>query len=293
MGTIEKIIKKGLVEGQIAEVYPVTSTKAVYDENNERLDHILEASDEKLSELESEVSQLGQEVNKKEDKQKIFNNLVIQTLHNYAYDDGSGLGFEYPGYQSSEKVAYISDGVLGRSFTEALFYDKNDNYLGHSASLVSPYPNTEKVAFFYGSGINVADYITYVSKSNNTAQIEQEINGIKIKSFAFTTPAFYDGKTYDDGAGVLIDYPGRAATGKMPYITNGVLECVMFSDVLFWDKNFIYLGRADGIVSPYSEAAYIAFNVTSVGDNPRYCSPQSLENKINLSKIEMNKPLVI
>ena len=55
MGTIEKIIKKGLVEGQIVEVYPVTSTKAVYDENNERLDHILEASDEKLSELESEV----------------------------------------------------------------------------------------------------------------------------------------------------------------------------------------------------------------------------------------------
>ena len=55
MGTIEKIIKKGLVEGQIAEVYPVTSTKAVYDENNERLDHILEASDEKLSELKSEV----------------------------------------------------------------------------------------------------------------------------------------------------------------------------------------------------------------------------------------------
>ena len=55
MGTIEKIIKKGLVEGQIAEVYPVTSTKAVYDGNNERLDHILEASDEKLSKLESEV----------------------------------------------------------------------------------------------------------------------------------------------------------------------------------------------------------------------------------------------
>ena len=55
MGTIEKIIKKGLVEGQTTDIYPVTSTKAVYDENNERLDHILEASDGKLSELESEV----------------------------------------------------------------------------------------------------------------------------------------------------------------------------------------------------------------------------------------------
>ena len=41
MGKIEKIIKKGSVEGQTAEVYPVTSTKAVYDENNKRLDNII------------------------------------------------------------------------------------------------------------------------------------------------------------------------------------------------------------------------------------------------------------
>ena len=41
MGKIEKIIKKGSVEGQTTEVYPVTSTKAVYDENNKRLDNII------------------------------------------------------------------------------------------------------------------------------------------------------------------------------------------------------------------------------------------------------------
>ena len=55
MGKIEKIIKKGLVEGQTTEIYPITSTKAIYDENNERLDKILEASQEKLTELESEA----------------------------------------------------------------------------------------------------------------------------------------------------------------------------------------------------------------------------------------------
>lgn len=41
MGKIEKILKKGPVEGQTTEVYPVTSTKAVYDENNKRLDTII------------------------------------------------------------------------------------------------------------------------------------------------------------------------------------------------------------------------------------------------------------
>lgn len=55
MGKIEKIIKKGSVEGQTTEIYPITSTKAIYDENNKRLDKILEASQEKLTELESEA----------------------------------------------------------------------------------------------------------------------------------------------------------------------------------------------------------------------------------------------
>ena len=54
MGKIKKILENELVGGtQTNDVYPVTSIKAIYDENNERLDHILEASNEKLTELES------------------------------------------------------------------------------------------------------------------------------------------------------------------------------------------------------------------------------------------------
>ena len=42
MGKIKKILETELVGGtQSTDVYPVTSTKAVYDENNERLDNIL------------------------------------------------------------------------------------------------------------------------------------------------------------------------------------------------------------------------------------------------------------
>ena len=56
MGKIKKILENELVGGtQTTDIYPVTSTKAVYDENNERLDKILEASQEKLTELESEA----------------------------------------------------------------------------------------------------------------------------------------------------------------------------------------------------------------------------------------------
>lgn len=55
MGKIKKILENELGGTQTTDVYPVTSTKAVYDENNERLDKILEASQEKLTELESEA----------------------------------------------------------------------------------------------------------------------------------------------------------------------------------------------------------------------------------------------
>lgn len=42
MGKIKKILENELVGGtQTTDVYSVTSVKAVYDENNERLDHIL------------------------------------------------------------------------------------------------------------------------------------------------------------------------------------------------------------------------------------------------------------
>lgn len=42
MGKIKKILENELVGGtQTTDVYPVTAIKAVYDEDNERLDHIL------------------------------------------------------------------------------------------------------------------------------------------------------------------------------------------------------------------------------------------------------------
>lgn len=48
MGKIGKILEKGPVEGQTTEVYPVTSTKAVYDENNKRLDNIITGLQESI-----------------------------------------------------------------------------------------------------------------------------------------------------------------------------------------------------------------------------------------------------
>ena len=54
MGKIKKILETELVGGtQSTDVYPVTSTKAVYDENNVRLDTILKPATKEAAGLMS------------------------------------------------------------------------------------------------------------------------------------------------------------------------------------------------------------------------------------------------
>lgn len=57
MGKIKKILEKELGSTQSVEVYPVTSIEAVYDENNERLDNIINRkNNETQKELKAEVT---------------------------------------------------------------------------------------------------------------------------------------------------------------------------------------------------------------------------------------------
>lgn len=68
MGKIKKILENELAGGtQTTDVYPVTSTKAVYDENNKRLDEILSASTETINGVTNQVTELAKEVDGKQD----------------------------------------------------------------------------------------------------------------------------------------------------------------------------------------------------------------------------------
>lgn len=59
MGKIKKILENELAGGtQTTDVYPVTSTKAVYDANNKRLDEILSASTEAIDGVTNQVTEL-------------------------------------------------------------------------------------------------------------------------------------------------------------------------------------------------------------------------------------------
>ena len=57
MGKIKKIVEKKLESTQSVEVYPITSIEAVYDENNERLDNIINRKNKEIQkDLEAEVT---------------------------------------------------------------------------------------------------------------------------------------------------------------------------------------------------------------------------------------------
>lgn len=63
MGKIKKILENELAGGtQTTDVYPVTSTKAVYDANNKRLDEILSASTEAINGVTNKVTELDGKV---------------------------------------------------------------------------------------------------------------------------------------------------------------------------------------------------------------------------------------
>lgn len=83
MGKIKKILENELIGGtQSTEVYPVTSTKAVYGENNKRLDNIIKELDSKVSTQLPAIEEAKNEAlnNIKENEQSAITNFNSQRV---------------------------------------------------------------------------------------------------------------------------------------------------------------------------------------------------------------------
>lgn len=104
MGKIKKILEKELGSTQSVEVYPVTSIEAVYDENNERLDNIIDRKDNEIkAELKNEVVRLDKKIDDKTSKINLPDDEDITSVDNllkfankdYSPTTYSGLGRVY------------------------------------------------------------------------------------------------------------------------------------------------------------------------------------------------------
>lgn len=106
MGKIKKILETELVgDTQSTDVYPVTSTKAVYDENNVRLDTILKPATKEATGLMSS-----------EDKNKIDNYVGtrlnvpnITYVHPELQEEYTSIGYEGIKYTNGDYTFNVSN----------------------------------------------------------------------------------------------------------------------------------------------------------------------------------------
>lgn len=84
MGKIKKIVDStSFGDSQYIDIYPVTSTKAVYNENNKRLDNILEESQNKLTELGQQVSGIRFDVDGQNQEIADFKETITNQVDNF------------------------------------------------------------------------------------------------------------------------------------------------------------------------------------------------------------------
>ena len=161
MGKIKKILEKELIGGtQSTDVYPVTSTKAVYDENNVRLDTILKPATKEAAGLMSP-----------EDKKNIDDRL----------SKSQGGEIKKPivvtNDDSDYKTIINPDGSI---------YVFSKNYNGNIFNII---PNGLNINISANNGvgtINIHDIVKLVSKSHKEPIYDANYNTFTASGFKLT-----------------------------------------------------------------------------------------------------------
>lgn len=221
MGKIEKILKKGPVEGQTTEVYPVTSTKAVYDENNKRLDNIITGLQESVYlntpipiSTDNTTESMAQNVENIADYVKKAKAAGIADVNGMAVtclidNDCSGVGYFYP---ENEGGPYSIFGVIPTDDLSVCYifrvfsgtYEENSVLVDGSSSIVTSNmlvqgarrpiiltPNTTEIDEETYQKL-LSDDVDVVFKTNNNTILsllskeEASLNGKDALMFIFT-----------------------------------------------------------------------------------------------------------
>ena len=143
MGKIKKILENELAGGtQTTDVYPVTSTKAVYDANNKRLDEILSASTEAINGVTNQVTELEQRIGDiKIDKS--LNTDSVQKLCDVNIKSGQEFSFVVDGAFSANRIMLAADNSLSNRIQDYIVK-------GKLYTIVAQFDITEIYGFFSG-----------------------------------------------------------------------------------------------------------------------------------------------
>lgn len=215
MGKIKKILENELVGGtQTTDIYPVTSIKAVYDENNERLDHILSrrgtvnVSTNYNDDHIAEVLTLAQAIAKVPSGDRVLGFtmtfLTSKGWKTYQFNGDSVSNWADTNLwisASSEHNTFVySDNDIANSVIKELYLYKEDGKITQDLHISQIVKNVNGyfVVITNGEGQNVAALYETDAPSNNEIVTISERNSSGIKG-----EAIVDYSKIDDGAYVM------------------------------------------------------------------------------------------
>ena len=246
MGKIKKIIENELIGGtQNTDVYPVTSTKAVYDENNERLDNILNRrgvvniSTNYNSEHTAEVLTLTQALSKVPSTDRVLGfqgkYLASDGWHTIIY-----IGDSLTSWSDTTKWIDLPDKIL-RSIS------KNATFGGIATPTTNP-GTPDGPVFYFATKAGIYANFNSISVADGEAVILQWDNGVWSKEIS--------------GLGTQDKLSELEVFTKGIVLSEGIKGSTETLFICFENKNVPYIDNAKAIVSLTQELSSYVRGVT-------------------------------
>lgn len=290
MGKIKKILENELVGGtQNTDVYPVTSIKAIYDENNERLDNILKRrgtvniSTNYNSDHIAEVLTLNQAIAKVPSNDRVLGFvgtfLTQEGWKTYQFVGTTISDWDNTDYWYTESV----NDVITSTSSGILKINTNEGYIQISGYILSDFSSTsipsQKIAFNFDSTIHEF-YTIYLDYSNNLKVVRfigADTGEVKKIVCRFNTTK--TGKIAIDYSIVpTIDINGTIVS-IFDYSLNNVLDSnsnTLNNLVLYKSYEYSYIGNS-GVIREYTNFFHVTnlIKVTPSLKIMQACAPNS------------------
>lgn len=225
MGKIKKILENELIGGtQSTDIYPVTSTKAVYDENNKTLDTKLKENDIKISELgikqiyeDTVVANTGNTILYLNTKFKVKGNLLIKVIDNPSSIDG--LSLEIKKKDGKNRYSYIKLENEYNYFT----LDEEDDYM----NMVYIVPTETNLGFLHVEIYLGASYIPNAYTELEQAKQDEKILKLEEEQLVLAPAKSVSFIADSEFIFAIVDKDGNILWGKR------------------WDNSTVDLGASD------------------------------------------------
>ena len=251
MGKIKKLKDVELVGGtEQSDVYPITSTKAIYDENNKRLDSIIsELQKSADSSLETENKTIVGSINelkRLQDTGYLFKDVATPTT-----DPGTPKAKVF--YIANGKGTYTNFGGLEVTEDEVvvLYWDsswhKVTTGIASNEKLTKVESNTNPIVYTNDVDVNKVIRKLYINTDNYTGGLS--LDGLWIERIVKNVEGYYGFRLQNSKGEDIADILGRTSSDIVEMTVNGIYAYV----------EYVWANMEDGMIRNYTRLLPCAF----------------------------------